>query len=67
MARLLAMPGAVCLIARREESPWRFLLFRGAADEAEIITIGTLPQSRRQGIGAALIAAALDHVAQSRH
>jgi ribosomal-protein-alanine N-acetyltransferase len=59
MARLLAMPGAICLIARRENQPLALLLLRSAADEAEIITIGTLPQSRRQGIGAALIAAAL--------
>jgi tRNA threonylcarbamoyl adenosine modification protein YeaZ/ribosomal-protein-alanine acetyltransferase len=59
MARLLAMPGAVCLIARRDDQPLAFLLLRSAGDEAEIITIGTLPDMRRQGIGAALIAAAL--------
>jgi ribosomal-protein-alanine N-acetyltransferase len=53
------MPGAVCLIARRDNQPLALLLLRSAADEAEIITIGTLPESRRQGIGAALIAAAL--------
>ena len=59
MARLLAMPGAVCLIARRDDQPSALLLLRSAGDEAEIITIGTLPDMRRQGIGAALIAAAL--------
>lgn len=59
MARLLAMPGAVCLIARRDNQPLALLFLRSAADEAEIITIGTLPDARRQGIGAALIAAAL--------
>jgi tRNA threonylcarbamoyl adenosine modification protein YeaZ len=59
MARLLAMPGAVCLIAQRDDEPLALLLLRSAADEAEIITIGTLPRARRQGIGAALIAAAL--------
>ena len=66
LAKLLAMPGDIALIARQARKPVAFLLIRGAADEAEIITIGTHPQSRRQGIGARLIEAALAHLRKRR-
>ncbi len=33
---------------------------RLAADEAEILTLATMPQARRQGVGRALLDAALD-------
>jgi tRNA threonylcarbamoyl adenosine modification protein YeaZ len=55
MAQLMGMPGAVALIASRKEEPCAFLLARQAADEAEIITIGTRPFARRQGAAALLI------------
>lgn len=60
MARLLAMPGAFGLIATRRqaddtEMPVGFLLGRAAADEAEIISIGVLPEMRAHGIGGALM------------
>jgi ribosomal-protein-alanine N-acetyltransferase len=42
---------------------WRpeagFVLARVAADEAEILTLAVLPAARRQGLGAALMAAAM--------
>jgi len=60
LARLLAMPGALGLIARQNGRPAAFLLIRSAADEAEILTIATQPDARRQGLGAKLIEAALD-------
>lgn len=60
MARLLAMPGASGLIAAHKqadatETPVGFLLGRAAADEAEIISVGVLPQMRAHGIGGALL------------
>ncbi|MBL8893928.1 MAG: tRNA (adenosine(37)-N6)-threonylcarbamoyltransferase complex dimerization subunit type 1 TsaB [Rhizobiales bacterium] len=60
IARLLAMPGAFCLIAEQKGEVLGFLLLRIAGDEAEIISIATRPDSRRQGIGAKLIDAAVE-------
>ncbi|TCZ55290.1 GNAT family N-acetyltransferase [Roseicella aquatilis] len=52
---MLGMPGAFGL--------WRpeagFVLARAAGGEAEILTLAVLPAARRQGLGAALMAAAL--------
>jgi ribosomal-protein-alanine N-acetyltransferase len=51
MALMLAMPGAFGL--------WResagLVLARMAADEAEILTVGVVPDARRRGHGAALL------------
>jgi len=62
---LLAMPGSFLLVARRapSENIMGFVLFRIAADEAEIITIAVDPAHRGQRIGEALVAGA---VAQAR-
>lgn len=66
IARLLAMPGAFCVIARQKDEALGFLLVRIAGDEAEIISIGTLPKARRQGIGARLIDAAVEFLGQQK-
>jgi len=56
MARLMAMPGATTFLGLDDEaSPVSFLLARQAADEVEIITIGTLPPARRRGWARRLI------------
>lgn len=58
VARLMALPGAVALIAFAATEPDRpagFALARRAADEAEIISIGTLPALRRRGIARRLV------------
>lgn len=55
IARLMAMPGAISLIAEDGGGPQGFALLRRAADEAEILTIGTLPKARRNGIAKMLI------------
>ena len=52
MAELLAMPGTFGLI----DEAGGFIL---AADEAEILTLAVLPECRRQGIAARMLAAAL--------
>ncbi len=55
-AKLMAMPGATAALALAGEEPIGFALFRRAADEAEIITIGTRPLAQRRGIARKLIA-----------
>jgi tRNA threonylcarbamoyladenosine biosynthesis protein TsaB len=55
-ARLIAMPGALALLALEGDEPVAFLLARQAADEAEILTIGTRPFARRRGIARRLMA-----------
>lgn len=72
-AELLHHPGSFALLAEgsvrtgepREESvePLGFVLCRTAGGECEVLTVAVLPRARRQGIGRALIHAALDHAA----
>lgn len=47
---ILSMPGTRCWIAVMDEGPAGFLVLRQAADEAEIITTGVVPEAREQGI-----------------
>ena len=59
LATLLAMPGAFALIATTQSGEIAgFIMIRGAADEAEIISFGVHPASRRGGIARRLLAAA---------
>ncbi|HML91473.1 GNAT family N-acetyltransferase [Methyloceanibacter sp.] len=56
MTRFIAGPGTVCLIATiAGEEPAGFLIARTAADEAELLTIGVLPDHRKRGAGQALL------------
>lgn len=65
MASIIAMPGTTGLLAisaetaiesrETEQIPVGFLLGREAADEAEILSVGVLPQSRSRGIGRRLM------------
>ncbi len=55
LAELLAMPGALALIAEAAGAPLGFVLGRVAADEAELLTLGVHPAARRLGLGRALI------------
>ena len=66
MARLMDTPGAIGLVASEEGEPCGFLLARQAADEAEIITLGTRPFARRQGAARALMERLLSEIAQRR-
>lgn len=52
---LIAMPGALALVARNGDEPTGFVIARQAADEAEIITIGTRPFAQRQGTAKCLV------------
>ncbi len=64
MIRLLAMPGAFALLALVGDAPCAFVLGRVAADEAEIIAVGTHPGTRRRGLATWLIDAAGAHAAR---
>ena len=54
----LLAAGAEGLLAALDEVPAGLILWRVAADEAEILTICTMPAERRQGVGRRLIEAA---------
>ncbi|HZD26339.1 MAG TPA: GNAT family N-acetyltransferase [Alphaproteobacteria bacterium] len=59
IGRLLAIPGSFALLAgpaAEEDLPAGFTLARLLGEECEIISIGVLPERRRQGIAAALLA-----------
>ncbi len=58
IARLLATPGAYAFHTQQG-----FVLVRVAGDEAEILTLAVAPEARGQGIGRALLKAAVQHAA----
>lgn len=60
LRELLAMPGALALLAQQGDEPVGFILLRQAADEAEIITLAVRPQQRRLGIARRLLSVGLD-------
>jgi tRNA threonylcarbamoyl adenosine modification protein YeaZ len=65
IARIMALPGAVALIgfaAAEPDRPAGFALARRAADEAEIISIGTVPAHRRRGIARRLVGGLADRL-----
>jgi [ribosomal protein S18]-alanine N-acetyltransferase len=61
LAELLASPGVFAFMAEGAEG---FVIARAAAGEAEILSIGTVPAHRRQGIGRRLLSAA---AVEARH
>ncbi|HWE98623.1 MAG TPA: GNAT family N-acetyltransferase, partial [Caulobacteraceae bacterium] len=59
-AALLRGPGVFARLWLEGGAPRGFVLARTAADEAEILMIAVEPDHRRRGLGAALMAAAVD-------
>jgi ribosomal-protein-alanine N-acetyltransferase len=61
MAAFLGMPGVLALLAApsAETPPQGLLIARGAADEAELLSLCVLPAHRRQGLAQALLATAI--------
>jgi ribosomal-protein-alanine N-acetyltransferase len=64
---LLVQPGVHALLAALEarsgrQTPVGFILYRLAADEAEILSVAVTPECRRRGIGRRLLEEALRHV-----
>jgi tRNA threonylcarbamoyladenosine biosynthesis protein TsaB len=62
LGQLLAQDGAVAILARlrADDSPVGFALLRLVADEAELLSIGVVPEHRREGIAQRLVAACYD-------
>jgi ribosomal-protein-alanine N-acetyltransferase len=63
-ASLLRTAGASCLLAfgGTDRTPMGFLIVRVILDEAEVLSIGTLLDGRRQGVGTALLRTMFDAV-----
>ncbi len=56
---LLRQPGVAGLIAEEAGMPVGFIVVRAVADEAEILTLVVVPESRRRGIAVRLLTEAL--------
>ena len=66
---LLSSGGASALILTADgdaEEPCGFILWRTAADETEIVTLGVVPEYRGRGLGAALTNAVLERARAAR-
>jgi ribosomal-protein-alanine N-acetyltransferase len=59
IASLMAAPGGFALAVDAEDGLAGFILCRAVQDEAEILTLATTPDHRRQGVARALVEAAL--------
>jgi ribosomal-protein-alanine N-acetyltransferase len=60
LAEILAMPGCAGALALADDQPIGFVVVLGVAADAEIITLGVVPEFRRRGIGGRLLAWASD-------
>lgn len=65
VAALTGQPGVLALLATVDGAPVGLALLRAAADEAEILTLGVLPEARRAGHGRALVDAGVAWARQS--
>ena len=54
-SEMLAIPGTSAILVSSQSNPMGFVLFRRAADEAEILTICTRPVFRQKGHGKLLV------------
>ena len=54
-SEMLAVPGTQAILVSSQNNPVGFVLFRKAADEAEILTICTRPAFRKKGYGKLLM------------
>lgn len=63
IAALLAMPGAFGLIGLAGGEPTGLAIARVVAGEAELLTLGVLPQARRQGLARLLLGEATSRAA----
>ena len=59
IAALVSSPGVFALLVDDGPRPIAMILCRVVADEAEILTVAVDPDARGQGVGAALLRAAL--------
>ena len=62
----LSSPGTFALVAQNKEAhPLGFVLIRSGGGEAEILTLVTRPQFRRQGVAKALMAEGVENLKKS--
>lgn len=64
--RILALRGVFGYVAWSEETPSGFVLACDLGGEAEILTLGVLPGTRRRGLGRALLDAVVAHARERR-
>lgn len=64
--RLLALPGVHGLLTQASQRPLGFLLWRRAADEAEVLTLCVQPAARRRGLAASLLRAGMASLKRCR-
>ena len=62
--RILALAGGFGYLAWQGDVPAGFILARDLGDDAEILTLGVLPEWRRRGLGRALLAASAAEAAR---
>ena len=65
MAELLASPNVGGLFVDRDGEPIGLVLWRTAADEAELLTIAVRSDRRRRGVGRALLDAVVERATQA--
>ncbi|HSI01366.1 MAG TPA: ribosomal protein S18-alanine N-acetyltransferase [Reyranella sp.] len=65
MAELLASPNVGGLFVDRDGEPIGLVLWRTAADEAELLTIAVRSDCRRRGVGRALLDAVVERATQA--
>jgi ribosomal-protein-alanine N-acetyltransferase len=59
LERILGLSGVFGYVACEDDSAAGFILLRDLGGEAEILSIGVLPEQRRRGLGCALLDAAV--------
>ncbi|MEQ9518208.1 MAG: GNAT family N-acetyltransferase [Parvibaculum sp.] len=55
IASMFEAPGLIALVARRGDVPLGFVLARYIAGDAEILSVGVLPEARGAGLGETLL------------
>jgi ribosomal-protein-alanine N-acetyltransferase len=65
-AQILALHGSFGYVAWCGEAPAGFAVARDLGGEAEILTIGVLPRTRRRGLGRALLDAVITQAGERR-
>jgi tRNA threonylcarbamoyladenosine biosynthesis protein TsaB len=65
LGRLLAQPGAFSAIAVEHDVPVGFVLARAVAGEAEVLSLGVQPRSRRRSVGTALVRSMIERALQT--
>ena len=65
LGRVLAQPGTFSAMAMEEGCPVGFVIARAYVGEAEILSLGVRPSSRRRSLATALVRAAIDQAVQN--